>query len=262
MIAASLLMAAMTTATAGPAPNVLFVTVDTLRADRVGCYGYAPGATPIMDQLARDGVVVEDATVQVPQTRPSHASLLTGRWPFSTDPGQLARPSTHRSPHSPRISRPRLCHRGVHRIVRPLPLVGARSRVRFLRRSLFGRPSRIGPLRAPRAAGLRSGGRRARVAGKTSNAPVLRVAPPLRSPRSVHGTGPVRRPVRKIALRSFCPRGAATHAVSLQALFQLLTSSACLFRRGDVDGSFGCFDGFGKSVGFRKCGPSVSKYAA
>lgn len=82
MIAASLLMAAMTTATAGPAPNVLFVTVDTLRADRVGCYGYAPGATPIMDQLARDGVVVEDATVQVPQTRPSHASLLTGRWPF------------------------------------------------------------------------------------------------------------------------------------------------------------------------------------
>jgi arylsulfatase A-like enzyme/tetratricopeptide (TPR) repeat protein len=69
-------------AAAGPRPNVLLVTVDTLRADRVGAYGYAPAATPTLDRIAREGVVVEDAVVQVPQTRPSHVSILTGRLPF------------------------------------------------------------------------------------------------------------------------------------------------------------------------------------
>ncbi len=79
MIAAALLLAAA--AGAAP-PNVLLVTIDTLRADRVGCYGYAAAETPVLDELAKGGVLLEDATVQVPQTRPSHASLLTGRWPF------------------------------------------------------------------------------------------------------------------------------------------------------------------------------------
>lgn len=80
MIATALLVAATTAG--GAPPNVVFVTIDTLRADRVGCYGYPAAATPVMDRLAREGVLLEDATVQVPQTRPSHASFLTGRWPF------------------------------------------------------------------------------------------------------------------------------------------------------------------------------------
>ena len=75
-----------TTASAQPAatprPNLLLVTIDTLRADRVGAYGYAGARTPVMDRLAKAGVLVEDAVAQVPQTRPSHASMFTGRYPY------------------------------------------------------------------------------------------------------------------------------------------------------------------------------------
>jgi choline-sulfatase len=63
-------------------PNLLFVTIDTLRADHVGAYGDAKAATPAMDSLARTGVLVEEAVVQVPQTRPSHVSIFTGRQPY------------------------------------------------------------------------------------------------------------------------------------------------------------------------------------
>ena len=63
-------------------PNVLLVTIDTLRADHVGAYGYARGATATIDRLAREGVLLEDAVVHVPQTRPSHACILTGRLPY------------------------------------------------------------------------------------------------------------------------------------------------------------------------------------
>jgi arylsulfatase A-like enzyme/Tfp pilus assembly protein PilF len=63
-------------------PNVVVVTVDTLRADRVGAYGYAAGETPTIDRLAREGVLALDAVVQVPQTRPSHATIFTGRNPY------------------------------------------------------------------------------------------------------------------------------------------------------------------------------------
>jgi len=68
---------------AAPAPvNVLLVTIDTLRVDRVGAYGSRAGLTPAMDALAKQGVVFEQATVPVPLTRPSHVSLLTGKLPF------------------------------------------------------------------------------------------------------------------------------------------------------------------------------------
>jgi arylsulfatase A-like enzyme/Tfp pilus assembly protein PilF len=63
-------------------PNVLLVTVDTLRADHLGAYGYAAARTPVVDRLAREGVLVQEAVVQVPQTRPSHASIFTGRNPY------------------------------------------------------------------------------------------------------------------------------------------------------------------------------------
>ncbi len=64
------------------APNLLLVTIDTLRADRVGAYGRAGAQTPTLDRLAREGVLVEEAVVQVPQTRPSHTSIFTGRQPY------------------------------------------------------------------------------------------------------------------------------------------------------------------------------------
>ncbi len=71
---------------AGPsnatAPNLLLVIVDTLRADRVGAYGYGRAQTPVIDRLAQGGVLIEDAVVQVPQTRPSHVSIFTGLLPY------------------------------------------------------------------------------------------------------------------------------------------------------------------------------------
>ena len=62
-------------------PNLLLVTIDTLRADRLAAYGHAI-ETPATDRLAASGVLMLDATVQVPQTRPSHASMLTGLLPY------------------------------------------------------------------------------------------------------------------------------------------------------------------------------------
>jgi len=63
--------------------NVLLVTIDTLRADRVGAYGSALGATPTLDRLAAEGVRVERAYAHVPLTLPSHATILTGLYPFA-----------------------------------------------------------------------------------------------------------------------------------------------------------------------------------
>jgi choline-sulfatase len=66
-----------------PAPlkNVLVVTIDTLRADRLGIYGARNVATPNMDALAREGAWAPQADAHVPLTRPSHVSLFTGRYP-------------------------------------------------------------------------------------------------------------------------------------------------------------------------------------
>ena len=61
--------------------NVLLITLDTTRADRLGCYGYPLAKTPVLDRLAAQGVVFERAYAPVPLTLPSHASMLTGLYP-------------------------------------------------------------------------------------------------------------------------------------------------------------------------------------
>ena len=61
-----------------PARNLLIITVDTLRADRVGAYGYSRAQTPAMDALAARGVRFERAYATAPITLTSHASLMTG----------------------------------------------------------------------------------------------------------------------------------------------------------------------------------------
>jgi choline-sulfatase len=63
-------------------PSVILITIDTLRADHVGCYGAQMVKTPTLDALAHDGVVFERAISQVPLTWPSHAAILTGTYPF------------------------------------------------------------------------------------------------------------------------------------------------------------------------------------
>ncbi len=61
--------------------SILLVTIDTTRADRIGCYGYDKAQTPVLDGLAATGVRFADATVQSPTTLPSHASIMTGNYP-------------------------------------------------------------------------------------------------------------------------------------------------------------------------------------
>jgi arylsulfatase A-like enzyme/Tfp pilus assembly protein PilF len=65
-----------------PALNVVLITIDTLRADHVGCYGYKQIKTPNIDSLAADGVRFERAFAVVPVTLPSHSSMLTGTYPM------------------------------------------------------------------------------------------------------------------------------------------------------------------------------------
>jgi arylsulfatase A-like enzyme/Tfp pilus assembly protein PilF len=62
-------------------PSVLLVTIDTLRADRVGAYGNRDHLTPNLDALARGGTVFGEARASVPLTLPSHATILTGLEP-------------------------------------------------------------------------------------------------------------------------------------------------------------------------------------
>ncbi len=67
---------------AGP-PNVLLITLDTTRADRLGAYGYAAARTPTLDRLAREGVLFERVVSAAPTTLPAHASVMTGRNPMA-----------------------------------------------------------------------------------------------------------------------------------------------------------------------------------
>jgi len=61
--------------------NLIIVSIDTLRADRLGCYGNERPTSPAIDRIAREGVVFDDASAPSPWTKPSHASLLTGLYP-------------------------------------------------------------------------------------------------------------------------------------------------------------------------------------
>lgn len=67
--------------TGSPPPfNIVVVLIDTLRADHLGAYGYPRPTSPRFDALARDGVLFEEVTAQAPWTKPSIASLMTGRF--------------------------------------------------------------------------------------------------------------------------------------------------------------------------------------
>lgn len=63
-------------------PNVLVVTLDTTRADALGCYGATHGYTPTLDALAARGIRFAAARAPTPVTMPSHATIFTGSYPF------------------------------------------------------------------------------------------------------------------------------------------------------------------------------------
>ncbi len=68
-------------AMATPRPNLVLITIDTLRADHVGCYGCKSIQTPNMDRLASEGIRFGTVVSQVPLTLPSHCTIMTGTYP-------------------------------------------------------------------------------------------------------------------------------------------------------------------------------------
>lgn len=76
-------LAACTGGGDGDRPNVVLITLDTTRADRLGCYGYGRPTSPNLDRLAADSVVYTRAVAPSSWTLPSHASLFTSKVPTS-----------------------------------------------------------------------------------------------------------------------------------------------------------------------------------
>jgi len=66
----------------GPARRVILISCDTLRADRLGHYGYERPTSPHLDALAAESVVFEEAYSTAPMTGPAVSSIFTGRYPM------------------------------------------------------------------------------------------------------------------------------------------------------------------------------------
>ena len=89
-------------------PNIIVITLDTTRADRMGFLGSTGGLTPNLDALARQSVVFSRAYAHVPLTTPSHASIFTGTYPQFNHLNYMGQPLTDDLPYLPDI----LKHRG------------------------------------------------------------------------------------------------------------------------------------------------------
>ena len=63
--------------------NVVLISIDTLRADHLGSWGFPDGYSPTLDRLARQGLIRESTYTVIPHTTPAHSSLLTGRYPIN-----------------------------------------------------------------------------------------------------------------------------------------------------------------------------------
>lgn len=66
----------------GKKPNIVLITIDTLRADHLQCYGYAKDISPNIDHLAEKGILFSNTISQASTTPVSHASILTGLYPY------------------------------------------------------------------------------------------------------------------------------------------------------------------------------------
>src|SRR6202163_2436547 len=82
-------------------PNIILITLDTTRADRMGFLGSQRGLTPNLDQFSRQSVVFTRAYAQVPLTTPSHAALLTGTYPQFSHMEDLGSPLSTDLPYLP-----------------------------------------------------------------------------------------------------------------------------------------------------------------
>ena len=94
-------------APAAAAPNVVLVTLDTARADRMGFLGSKRGLTPRLDALAREAIVFERAYAQAPITTVSHATILTGTYPRFHRVNDFGVPLPASVPYLPELLRAR-----------------------------------------------------------------------------------------------------------------------------------------------------------
>ena len=74
------------------APNIVLISVDTLRADHLGCYGHPFNTSPNIDALAKQSLVYEDAVCEVPLTGPSFCAMMSSRYPRLTGATRNALP--------------------------------------------------------------------------------------------------------------------------------------------------------------------------
>jgi len=100
-----LVASAMAGMAAPPPPNVILITLDTTRADRMGFLGSKRGLTPNLDVLARQSVVFTHAYAQVPLTTASHATILTGTYPQFHQVNDFGVPLAADLPYAPDIFR-------------------------------------------------------------------------------------------------------------------------------------------------------------
>src|SRR5271169_5500213 len=86
-------------------PNIILITLDTTRADRMGFLGSTRGLTPNLDALAKQSAIFTRAYAQAPLTPPSHASILTGTYPQFHQVNAMQTPLAADLPYAPEILR-------------------------------------------------------------------------------------------------------------------------------------------------------------
>lgn len=86
-------------------PNIVFITLDAARSDRMGFLGAHGGLTPNLDRIARDSIVFSEAYAQSPLATPSHATILTGTYPQTNRASELSVPLPAALPSLPDLLR-------------------------------------------------------------------------------------------------------------------------------------------------------------
>src|ERR1700752_5076099 len=94
-----LLLAGSSAASFAAGPNIVLITLDTTRADRMGFLGSKRGLTPNLDTLAKQGVVFTRAYAHVPLTTASHATIFTGTYPQFNHVNDFGVPLSPRLPY-------------------------------------------------------------------------------------------------------------------------------------------------------------------
>ena len=158
------------------APTVILVSIDTLRPDRLGCYGGEWPTSPNLDLFREDSALFSNAISQAPSTLPSHATILTSLLPEHH--GAFLQPSFAAAGRSADsgdgVGCGRLPHRRLYRRRADRARVRARPRFRGLRSQ------------RRRAGFCRRGALRSRVAGSRPGSTRLSLSPHLRGPPPLH----------------------------------------------------------------------------